>query len=294
MRDNEMKGKEREGKKEQAAEQTGLERQTGKSESSGKEKEEPMLLLSRDGPVALVRLNRPRVLNSLSRSLVEFLVAELEELDVDDDVRAVVLYGDERAFSSGADIGEMVEETAEDMLWQDPFTVWDRLRVLRKPIIAAVSGYVLGGGAELMMSADLIVASETARIGQPEIRLGVMPGAGGTQRLTRALGTRKALELLWTGGTIGANEAYRLGLVNRVVPVERTLEEAMALAREIAAMPPLAVRLIKKAVYLAEEAPLDVGLQFERHAFYLLFASEDQKEGMRAFMEKRAPQFRGR
>ncbi|MBT9281888.1 MAG: enoyl-CoA hydratase/isomerase family protein [Hydrogenibacillus schlegelii] len=256
--------------------------------------EEMSLLVSQDGPVAILRLNRPEVLNSLNRALVERLVAELERLDVDPAVLAIVITGDERAFAAGADIGEMADESAIDMLIRDQFTVWDRIRAVRKPLIAAVSGYVLGGGAELMMSCDLVVASESARIGQPEIRLGVMPGAGGTQRLTRALGTRRALELLWTGEPIDAEEAYRAGLVNRIAPAERVLPEALALARTIASMPPLAVRLIKRAVYLAEEAPLDVGLQFERHAFYLLFASNDQKEGMRAFLEKRPPQFRGR
>lgn len=250
--------------------------------------------MSSDGAVGVLALNRPDVLNALNRELMQELVAELERMDSDDAVKAIVITGNDQAFAAGADIKEMADESAVSLLLKRQFDVWDRIGGIAKPIIAAVSGHVLGGGCELMMSCDLVIASDTARFGQPEIRLGVMPGAGGTQRMTRAVGLRKAMELLLTGDTMPAEEALRCGLINKVAPVELYLEEALKLARRIAAQPPLAVRLIKQAVRKAQDLPLAEGLDYERQCFHLLFASEDQKEGMRAFQEKRNPQFKGR
>ncbi|WGU92372.1 enoyl-CoA hydratase-related protein [Paenibacillus dendritiformis] len=250
--------------------------------------------VSSDGAVGVLALNRPDVLNALNRELMQELVAEMERMDRDDAVKAIIITGNDQAFAAGADIKEMADESAVSLLLKRQFDVWDRIGGIAKPIIAAVSGHVLGGGCELMMSCDLVVASDTARFGQPEIRLGVMPGAGGTQRMTRAVGLRKAMELLLTGDTMPAEEALRCGLINKVAPVELYLEEALKLARRIAAQPPLAVRLIKQAVRKAQDLPLAEGLDYERQCFHLLFASEDQKEGMRAFQEKRNPQFKGR
>ncbi|WP_374017341.1 enoyl-CoA hydratase-related protein [Paenibacillus thiaminolyticus] len=253
-----------------------------------------IVTVSSDGAVGVLALNRPDVLNALNRELMQELVAELERMDRDDAVKAIIITGNDQAFAAGADIKEMADESAVSLLLKRQFDVWDRIGGIAKPIIAAVSGHVLGGGCELMMSCDLVVASDTARFGQPEIRLGVMPGAGGTQRLTRAVGLRKAMELLLTGDTIPAEEALRCGLINKVAPVELYLQEALKLAHRIAAQPPLAVRLIKQAVCKAQDLPLAEGLDYERQCFHLLFASEDQKEGMRAFQEKRSPQFEGR
>ncbi|MDG0872208.1 enoyl-CoA hydratase-related protein [Paenibacillus thiaminolyticus] len=253
-----------------------------------------VVTVSSAGAVGVLALNRPDVLNALNRELMQELVAELERMDRDDAVKAIVITGNDQAFAAGADIKEMADESAVSLLLKRQFDVWDRIGGIEKPIIAAVSGHVLGGGCELMMNCDLVVASDTARFGQPEIRLGVMPGAGGTQRLTRAVGLRKAMELLLTGDTMAAEEALRCGLINKVAPVELYLQEALKLAHRIAAQPPLAVRLIKQAVRKAEDLPLAEGLDYERQCFHLLFASEDQKEGMRAFQEKRNPQFKGR
>lgn len=250
--------------------------------------------LSSEGNVAIIRLNRPKVLNALNRELMQELVTELERMDVDDTIRAIVITGTDQAFAAGADITEMAGESVVSMLLNRQFAVWDCIGGISKPIIAAVSGHVLGGGCELMMSCDLVVASETARFGQPEIKLGVMPGAGGTQRLTKAVGTRKAMEVLLTGDTMTSEEALRYGLVNKVAPVELYFREALKLAKRIAAQPPLSVRLIKQAVRKAQDHPLADGLDYERQCFHLLFASDDQKEGMQAFMEKRSPLFRGR
>ncbi len=244
--------------------------------------------------VALVRLNRPKVLNALNLQVMASLRAALTDLDADESVRVIVLTGNERAFAAGADIKEMADRSAIDMLVIDQFTTWDRIKSVKKPLIAAVSGFALGGGCELAMLCDMIVASDTARFGQPEINIGVMPGAGGTQRLTRAVGKYRAMEMVLTGRFITAEEAHRAGLVNKVVPVELYLEEAVSLAREIAQKSPLAVRLAKEAVNFAFQSFLNEGLHFERKNFYMLFASEDQKEGMKAFMEKRRPRFQGR
>lgn len=243
--------------------------------------------------VGLITLNRPKILNALNLQLMDELVAELERMDRDPEVRAIVITGNEKAFAAGADINEMAEASAIEIMKRDQFAVWDRISLISKPIIAAVSGFALGGGCELMMSCDIVIASETARIGQPEINLGVMPGAGGTQRLTRAVGPRKAMEMLLTGEPISAREAWQYGLVNRVVPVEAYLTEAVKLAKKIAQQPPLAVQMIKKAVQKAEDLPLIEGMHYERNGFYLLLASEDRKEGMQAFLEKRKPRFTG-
>ncbi len=252
------------------------------------------LLTSKADGVAVVQFNRPDVLNAINMKLMEELVETLEGYDQDNDVRAIVLTGNEKAFAAGADIREMADASAVEMVLRDQFARWDRIRRIRKPLIAAVSGFALGGGCELAMTCDIIVASETARFGQPEINIGVIPGAGGTQRLTRAVGKAKAMEMVLTGAMITADEALRWGLVNRVVPVESCLQEAKALAREIASKPPVAVRLGKEAVLKAFDTTIEGGLEFERKNFYLLFASEDQKEGMKAFSEKRKPGWKGK
>lgn len=252
------------------------------------------LKLERDGHVATVFLNRPKQLNALNMALMDELVATLETLDGDDEIRAIVLTGDSRAFAAGADIMEMADADSTEMLRRDQFAKWDRIRKIKKPIIAAVSGFALGGGCELMMHCDMVIASETAQFGQPEIKIGVMPGAGGTQRLTRTVGKARAMEMVLTGKFIGAKQAEAWGLVNRVVPVEVYLSEAQKLAREIAQMSPIAVRLAKEAVLKNYESFLTGGLEFERKNFYLLFATEDQKEGMKAFIEKRPAKITGK
>jgi enoyl-CoA hydratase len=244
--------------------------------------------------VALIRLNRPKELNALNLQLMTELRDTLQELDNDDKVRAIIITGNEKAFAAGADIKQMAGRTAIDMLQIDQFSIWDGIRRTRKPIIAAVSGFALGGGCELTMLCDMIIASETAKFGQPEIKIGVMPGAGGTQRLTRAVGKARAMEMVLTGKFISAEEAYQFGLVNKVVPVELYLQEAVKLAKEIAQMSPIAVQLAKEAVNKSYDSSLQEGLYFERKNFYMLFASEDQKEGMNAFIEKRAPVFKGK
>jgi enoyl-CoA hydratase len=250
--------------------------------------------VSTDGPVGLVALHRPDVLNALNLRLMDELVDALQAFDADGAVRAIVVHGSEKAFAAGADITEMADAGAVEMLVRDQFSKWDRIRRIKTPLIAAVSGFALGGGCELAMICDIIVASETARFGQPEINIGVMPGAGGTQRLTRAVGKARAMEMVLTGRYLGAYEAKERGLVLCVVPVEIYLREAIALAKEIAARPPLAVRLAKEAVLKAFDTTVEVGLEFERRNFYLLFASEDAKEGMEAFIEKRKAEWKGR
>lgn len=243
--------------------------------------------------VGLVRLNRPKARNALNGMLLRELTEALEAFDADPLIGAMVLTGDEVAFAAGADIKEMAEASAVHMLTRSYIPLFDRLRLIRKPIIAAVSGWCLGGGCELAMTCDMIVASESAKFGQPEINLGVIPGAGGTQRLTRAVGKAIAMEVVLNNRNLTAEEAKNFGLVNRVVPVERCLDEALQLAAEIAARAPLAVRLGKEAVNHAFESFLSDGLADERRAFYLLFASQDQKEGMQAFVEKRKAAWKG-
>ena len=258
--------------------------------------EEQLVLVERqaDRRTALVRLNRPKQLNALNGALMDALCAALEELDRDDGVRAIVVTGSERAFAAGADIGEMAGATPIDMLLTNRIGQWDRIRRIAKPVIAAVNGWALGGGCELAMTLDLIVAGEGAKFGQPEIGIGVIPGAGGTQRLTRAVGKAKAMEMILTGDPIRAREAESAGLVARVTQDELVVDDALALAAKIATKSPIALRLAKEAVNAAYEMSLTDALAHERRLFYLLFASEDQKEGMAAFLEKRSPDFTGR
>jgi enoyl-CoA hydratase len=244
--------------------------------------------------VGLIRLNRPKALNALNATLLDELNTALLEFDSDSDIGAIVITGNKRSFSPGADIKDMAEASAVEMLQGDHISAFDTIRQVKKPVIAAVSGYCLGGGHELAMSCDMIVASETAKFGQPEINLGVIPGAGGTQRLTRAVGKAVAMEMVLNNRTLRAKEALDYGLVNRVVPVENYLDEALDLAQEIAARAPLAIRFGKEAVNRAFETSLSDGLAEERRAFYYLFASQDQKEGMQAFIEKRKPDWQGK
>ena len=251
------------------------------------------ILEEKRGRVGVVRLNRPQAFNALNKILVAELMTALKEFNRDPEIGALLITGDERAFAAGADIKEMVEASAVDMLLRDQISLFDGIRQIAKPVIAAVSGWCLGGGNELAMSCDLIVASETARFGQPEINLGVIPGAGGTQRLTRAVGKPIAMEMVLNNRTLTAQEALQYGLINRVVPVERYFDEALQLAEEIAERAPLAVRLGKEAVNHAFESFLSEGLADERRAFYFLFASQDQKEGMQAFIDKRKAEWKG-
>jgi enoyl-CoA hydratase len=243
--------------------------------------------------IALIQLNRPKELNALNKQLMEEVRDALQQLDKNDQVRVIIITGNEQAFAAGADIKQMADKSAIDMLLIDQFSTWDQIRKTKKPIIAAVSGFALGGGCEFAMTCDMIIASETAKFGQPEIKLGTIPGAGGTQRLTKAVGKVKAMELILTGRFISAEEARFYGLVNKVVPVEMYLEEAVTLAKEISSMSPVAVQLAKEAINRSFETQLDEGLAFERKNFYLTFASADQKEGMKAFVEKRKPEFKG-
>ena len=244
--------------------------------------------------IALVQLNRPKELNALNRQLMEELKTALQQLDNDDNVRVIIITGNEKAFAAGADIKQMATASAMEMVSLDQFSTWDQVKKTKKPLIAAVSGFALGGGCELMMHCDLVVASETSRIGQPEIKLGVMPGAGGTQRLTRSVGKALAMEMVLTGKFLTAEQALHAGLINRVVPVELFLKEAVALAKQVAENSPVALKLAKEAVLQAFNTSLDEGLLVERKNFYLCFASEDQKEGMNAFIEKRRPSFKGK
>ncbi|MDQ3345569.1 MAG: enoyl-CoA hydratase-related protein [Chloroflexota bacterium] len=258
--------------------------------------EEQLILVERqpEDRTALLRLNRPKQLNALNGAVMDALCSELEALDRDDTVRAIVVTGNERAFAAGADIGEMANATPVEMLLTNRIGQWDRIRRITKPVIAAVNGWALGGGCELAMTLDLIVAGEGAKFGQPEITIGVIPGAGGTQRLTRAIGKSKAMAMILTGESITAREAESAGLVAMVTQDELCVEDALALAAKIAEKSPIALRLAKEAVNAAYEMSLTDALAHERRLFYLLFASDDQKEGMAAFLEKRTPDFTGR
>ncbi len=244
--------------------------------------------------VGLIRLNRPRAFNALNSQLMRELTDALAAFDADEDIGAIVITGSERVFAAGADIKEMSTATPVDMLTSGYIDLFDRIRQVSKPIVAAVSGFALGGGFELAMTCDMIVASESAQFGQPEINLGIIPGAGGTQRLTRTVGKYLAMEIVLNDRRLTAEEAARFGLVNRVVPVERYLDEAMELAQQLAARAPIALRIAKESVNKALETPLSEGLAYERRVFYLLFATEDQKEGMDAFMHKRKAEWKGK
>jgi enoyl-CoA hydratase len=252
------------------------------------------ILVRTEGSVGIVQLNRPKVLNALNLATVAELLDALMAFDQEEAIGCMVVCGSERAFAAGADIKQMAGATPVEMANSPFLDYWRKLGEVRKPIIAAVSGYALGGGCELAMACDMIVASETARFGQPEINLGIIPGAGGTQRLTMAVGKALAMEMVLNGRQLSAQEALQHGLVNRVVAPESWLDEAVQLAGEIAARAPVAVRLAKEAVNAAFESGLQVGLDYERRLFYMLFATQDQKEGMDAFINKRPPQWSGR
>jgi enoyl-CoA hydratase len=253
------------------------------------------ILLETPAPrVGLVRLHRPQVLNALGHQLMDELMAALQEFDKNPDIGAIVVTGNERAFSAGADISEMAGASTTDMIRRGMSERWSRLRRIHKPLIAAVSGHCLGGGCELALACDIIVASETATFGQPEINIGVIPGGGGTQRLARIVGKSLAMEMVLNDRRLGAEEALRYGLASRVAPLERYLEEAITLAAQIAGRAPLAVQLGKEAINQAFESGLSAGLAYEQKLFYILFASEDQKEGMAAFKEKRKPAWQGK
>lgn len=253
-----------------------------------------LVVVERDGPVGVVLLNRPKQLNALSDELMQSLVAALLDLDGDDSVRCIVLGGSARVFAAGADIGMLAQTSPVEAATSARLARWDSIRGIGKPIVAAVSGYCLGGGCELAMLCDVIVASDSAKFGQPEINLGLIPGAGGTQRLTRAVGKAVAMDVILSGRFLSAREALDFGLVSRVVATEAWLDEAKRLAREIAKQSPVALRLAKEAVNSAYEGPLRLGVEYERQAFALALSSEDAQEGMKAFLEKRKPEFRGR
>jgi len=252
------------------------------------------ILVAREGPVGIVTLNRPKQLNALSYDLIKELSLAMEAFDLEQEIRAIVLTGGEKVFAAGADIKEMVDATPFDERVQGRMSYRDKINRISKPVIAAVSGYALGGGCELAMSCDLIIASETARFGQPEVNIGTIPGSGGTQRLTRTVGKYRSMEMVLTGEFLSASDAERFGLVNKIVPAELLLEEAKSIAIKIATKSPVSIRLAKEAILKSFNTPLDEGLEYERKCFYLLFASEDRKEGMKAFIEKRKPQFKGK
>lgn len=252
------------------------------------------VVISIDGRVALLRIDRPEARNALSPEVMDLMAGELERLDADPEIRCIVIAGSDEAFAAGADIGALAERHFHESVFHPSAAFWKRIGECRTPLIAAVSGWALGGGCELALACDLIVASETAEFGQPEITLGIIPGGGGTQRLARAAGKQRAMELVLTGRRFDAAEAKAMGLVNEVAGRKEWLDEALELARRIASRPPIAVRLAKQAVLAAEESGLAAGLEQERRLYELAMATEDRVEGMRAFLEKRKPEFEGR
>lgn len=253
------------------------------------------LLTRTEGPVGIITLNRPKQLNALNDRLMDELGAALRAFDADDAIGCIILTGSEKAFAAGADIAAMAQYTFSDVYRTEYITRnWEALRHVRKPVIAAVAGFALGGGCEVAMMCDLIIAADNAKFGQPEVKIGVVPGAGGTQRLPRAIGKAKAMDMVLTGRMMDAAEAERAGLVSRVVPLDKLMDEALAVALSIASLPRLAVLAAKEAVNRAFEGPLSDGLMYERRLFHAMFATADQKEGMAAFLEKRTPQFQHR
>jgi enoyl-CoA hydratase len=253
------------------------------------------IIVSREPHIAIITLNRPDALNALNTKLADELIAALNELEKDDSIRCVIITGNERAFCAGADIKEMSNLSSPELIKSNHlFTLWEKVGGYPKPMVGALSGYTLGGGLELAMSCDILVASENTKLGQPEINIGIIPGGGGTQRLPRTVGKYKAMELILTGSIITAEEAKVYGLVNKVVSQNKLLDEAKKIATEIASKAPFAVKLAKQAINKAFEIGLSNGLDFERSSFYLLFSTEDKSEGMRAFLEKRKPEFKGK
>lgn len=252
-----------------------------------------VLITEKDGHVGIIRMNRPDALNALSLELMQQLVERLESFDQDPNIYVILLTGGDRVWAAGADIKDMSDASMVEMYVRNQFARWERIKKISKPIVGAVSGYALGGGCELAMLCDIIVASETARFGQPEINIGVIPGAGGTQRLTRAVGKALAMDVVLGGRFLTAAEALQFGLVSRVVPRENCFTEALRVAQQLCTKPPLALRFAKEAVLRSAESTLSDGLEYERKLFYMLFATEDQKEGMQAFIEKRKPEFKG-
>lgn len=242
----------------------------------------------------MIQINRPQALNALNIELMRDVASVLEAFDKDAEIGCTVITGNEKAFAAGADIKEMADENAVGIYFKDMFAAWDRVRIIKKPVIAAVSGFALGGGCELAMLCDMIIASESAKFGQPEINLAVIPGAGGTQRLTRAIGKARAMEMILTGKMFTSKEMFDAGLLSRVVPDDKYLEEALNLAKEISSKPPLAVQFAKECMLKAFDTTIETGIEHERRNFYLLFASEDKFEGMNAFVEKRKPVWKGK
>lgn len=256
--------------------------------------DEQHLITETDGTVAIIRINRPKVLNALNLVLMEDLATMLQAYDDDDSIHVILLAGNERAWAAGADIGDMATATSNEMRERNQFAVWEKIKAIKKPIVAAVSGFALGGGCELMMHCDIVIASETVKIGQPEINIGIIPGAGGTQRLTRAVGKATAMDVVLSGRFLSAKEALASGLISRIVPREHWFEAALDIAKQVALKGPIALRAAKASILNAEEMNLSTGLVEERQLFYALFDTSDQTEGMTAFVEKRKPKFTGK